>query len=212
MTGRPSPPSPWSFLWVIPESRGKERRQRRRSAGGAGPTYDALLGWRRDDAALERLLGRQLLMETQEIAVTSADREGFTPEHGQGGLGEQTGTTLTHRTPLPHRGGSQHISAFHPPGWRLCRPRMRSCHLLEESRSESKQPEPQTFTWESNDLCKRKKGDGPTFSGLVTATSTSNRSSPSSSSSWKTALLPSLHTPATVFARPLGEEADPYLL
>lgn len=67
---------------------------------GGEPTYNAFLRWWRDNAALERLLDSELLMKTQEITVASPDSKGFTPEHGQGGLTEQTGTTMTHRTHL----------------------------------------------------------------------------------------------------------------
>lgn len=79
-------------------------------------------------------------MKTQEIAVTSPDSKGFTPEHGQGGLKKQTGTAdkdsnqrqdpslITRNSPGPQ---------LHLPWWILCRPHMHSCHLLEEQTSET---------------------------------------------------------------------------
>lgn len=55
-------------------------------------TDDTFLRWRWDDAAVERLLDRQLLVKTQEVTVAPPHREGFAPEHGQGALRAQTGT------------------------------------------------------------------------------------------------------------------------
>lgn len=52
------------------------------------PTYDTFLGWWWNDAAVERLLDRQLLIETQKITITPPHREDFTPEHCQGSLKE----------------------------------------------------------------------------------------------------------------------------
>lgn len=69
----------------------KTRRLKKRKKTRA-PTYDAFLGWWWNDAAMERLLDRQLLKKTQEVTVTPPHREGFAPEHGQGGLKVEAGT------------------------------------------------------------------------------------------------------------------------
>lgn len=47
------------------------------------PTHDTFLRWWWDDAAVEGLLDRQLLIKTQEVAETPPHGESFTPEHGQ---------------------------------------------------------------------------------------------------------------------------------
>ncbi len=64
----------------------KTRRLKKKKKKTWAHTYNTFLGWWWNDAAMERLLDRQLLIKTQEVTVTPSHREGFTPEHGQRGL------------------------------------------------------------------------------------------------------------------------------
>lgn len=60
------------------------------------PTYNTFLRWWWNDAAQERLLDGQLLIETQKVTITPPRGEGFTPEHGQGRLEVDTWTLMRH--------------------------------------------------------------------------------------------------------------------
>lgn len=71
-------------LTYTPTSRKKKKGERCSSL-----TYNTFL-WRwRNDEALQRLLHRQLLKQTQEVAVAPPHCEGLALEHGQGRLKKQ---------------------------------------------------------------------------------------------------------------------------
>lgn len=76
-------------------SRGKFKKKptdKYKEKGKKAPTYNTFLGWWWNDEALERLLDRQLLKQTQEVAVAPPHREGFALKHLQGRLKEETAT------------------------------------------------------------------------------------------------------------------------
>lgn len=66
----------------------KKRTQKEKKAWA--PTYDTFLGWWWNDATVERLFHRQLLIKTQKVTITPPHREDFTPEHGQRSLKAET--------------------------------------------------------------------------------------------------------------------------
>ena len=78
------------MYWVNNETKIDEnvqkQKHRKTTQKNWAPTYDTLLWWQRNNAAMERLLDRHLLIETEEVTETPPHREGLIPEHGQGGL------------------------------------------------------------------------------------------------------------------------------